>query len=63
MMEKKLPEIPKGWEILPEDGYVEANDQWSYYSKLDIHRWLPCKGIGERRHSYNVYIRKIDAGE
>lgn len=58
-MEKKLPVIPVGWEILPTDGYVEAGDMWSYYSILDIHRWLPAKGVGERRHHYNVYIRKI----
>lgn len=57
--EKKLPDIPKGWEILPKQGYIEAGDMWSYYSILDIHRWLPCKRIGEVRADYNVYIRKI----
>lgn len=58
-IQMKLPEIPKGWEILPKDEIVLKGDRWSYYSILDIHQWLPAKEVDEVQKEYNVYIRKI----
>lgn len=58
MEDKKLPPIPDGWGILDTTEPVLPGDMWSYHSRLDIHRWIPCKRTNEPQLTYNVYIRK-----